>query len=202
MRTTTRSWLVVVLVLASAPGCEDPRPPVLDQIGDPCRAAYRVCLDDDSVRRCEDGMWAVADCEQVCAELGPAYLADGCDGDCVCVLADADGCTPGETACLDDDTLGICSPSQGWEPSLCEQRCAASQLESLGCLDPTVASTDPAACWCTAEGTACAATAPSCVDDSTLARCVDGVWVFEDCTLDCGGPAPCDPWRSPAACAC
>jgi hypothetical protein len=202
MHVNARGWLVFALVFASLSACEDSRPSVLDQVGDPCRATHQTCFDDDSIQRCEDGVWAVADCQQVCAEVGPAYVADGCGDDCVCVLADPNGCTPGETACMGADTLGTCSPMQGWESSSCEQRCAASQLGSIGCLDPTVDSTDSAACWCTAEGTACSAAEPTCVDDSTLGRCIDGVWVFQDCSVECGGLTQCDPWGSPAACAC
>jgi hypothetical protein len=201
---SARSWLIVALLVAAVSACEDEavHPPRLDQIGDPCRTASRTCVDDDSVRRCEDGIWAVATCAQVCAELGPAYLADGCEQDCVCILAEPDGCIPNETTCMDDDTLGTCSPTQAWEPSSCADRCAASQLASLGCFDSGVESDDPAGCWCTALGTPCGAAPASCVDDSTLAMCIDGNWVFEDCALLCDGPAECDPWLRPAACSC
>lgn len=187
-------WLLLFLWVAA---CADVTPTVLDQAGDPCRLhiSHHTCVDDDSALRCEASIWTVTSCESICTELGPAYVAEGCEEQCVCVLADPSGCVPGELTCMDEVSIGLCSPTQTWEVSACDDLCAASQLESLGCLD--------AACWCTAEGTACdVTTPPACVDESTIASCTGGTWVFEDCSTVCGGPALCDAWLMTAACAC
>jgi hypothetical protein len=81
------------------------------------------------------------------------------------------------------------------------------QLESRGCMEhepefPGLPA--ESACSCTAEGTSCdsAAALPSCVDESTVGLCVANIWVFEDCSLECGGAGVCDPWLSPAGCVC
>lgn len=208
-RQTLLAASLFALALAPALGCEDEAPPALDQVGDPCRHPAQSCVDEGAVLRCEGGVRAIAACDTVCAELGPAYVAAGCERGCVCVLVEPEGCAPGETVCADPETLLLCSAMQSWEPQPCAQLCEATQLESLGCLDqsedwdPRWNDGYPAACWCTSEGTACEAQAQaSCVDESTLAACVDGVWEFADCALSCAGPGRCDPWLGPAACAC
>lgn len=176
-------------------------PSLLLDVGDPCRAPQHFCADEVSLQRCVDDAWAIVDCEVVCSERGPAWVADGCDDDCVCVLADPSGCTPDETTCADDDTVSQCSEAQTWESFDCATLCMQVQLESLGCL-PADAE-QPASCWCTTEGTPCAAQSqPTCVDGETLGSCNGGVWVYEDCGQVCGGPATCVPWTMPASCAC
>ena len=207
MSASKPKLLAALLVLAAA--CEGVTPPRLDQIGDPCRDFGQVCVDDNVVLRCEAGVRVASDCDVVCAERGPAYVADGCELRCVCVLADGQGCTPEETACVADDTVSVCSATQSWEEVSCDELCDAAQLESLGCLDqsddwdPDWYQGHPAGCWCTTQGTACEAGAePSCADASTLAACVEGLWVFEDCAASCVDTGQCDPWLSPAACAC
>jgi hypothetical protein len=195
--------LLTAFALCAPFACAEVVPGERYEIGDPCRSPYLFCYDDASVQRCEDHAWAVASCETVCAERGPAWIADGCDDEeaCVCVLVDAHGCTPGESACADEASVSVCSELQTWETTACAEPCAAMQLESLGCLPAS--ETEPAACWCTAESTPCPAdAAPSCVDSSTLARCVDGLWAFEDCAATCPATGQCNPWGATASCEC
>ena len=190
-------WLLCALALLA---CEQQPAPFLDDIGDPCRSAYDHCLDDDSVRSCVDGVWVERDCDAVCAELGPAYVADGCDRECVCVLADANGCTPGETACPDAEQVAVCDANQLFETSACTDVCAGLGLESVGCVDE---GDKPPSCWCTSQDTVCDEAAPDqCVDEQTLASCEGGVWSFSPCAAICGVPASCDPLQLPAVCAC
>jgi hypothetical protein len=199
--------LVAALFFVALSGCgEEVIPPALDDIGDPCRSAITHCIDDDSVMRCEADVWTEVSCEVSCAELGPAYVADGCEQGCTCTLVDPSGCVPDETICMDDDNLGVCDESQSWETFPCDVLCATLQLEPLGCMEQLVEGPTEeyvADCWCTAEGAGCDLTsAPTCVDESTIAQCVDDIWVFEDCSTLCGGPALCEPWLTPAACDC
>jgi hypothetical protein len=186
-------------LLGLASGCGPTDAPQLDAIGDPCRTAYDVCLDESSVRSCVDGVWAERECTAICSELGPAYVADGCDRECVCVLADPDGCVPGQTECIDAESVGLCDEQQIVQALVCTDVCAASGLASLGCL---VDAEEPANCWCTAEGTPCDGAAPTCVDEITIASCEADVWVFEECADVCGGQGRCDSLQSPAACEC
>jgi hypothetical protein len=194
-----------IAVLCSA--CTSSEPRRLDAEGDPCNSPYTACVDDESALSCEDRIWTVRSCDELCSRLGPSYVADGCDGDCVCVPADPTACTPGQTSCIDDATLATCDEDQQTEALTCETVCATQGLASSGCLPAVELSPgiiDPATCWCTHEGTPCDdAALPSCVDASTLARCSDGAWLFEPCASLCGrADAACDPWAQPAACAC
>ena len=114
-RPTSRSVLAAALAsfaLAALPACAAVEPTDHDGIGDPCRSPSSFCYDDASEQRCEDHAWAVASCETVCAERGPAWVANGCDEVCGCVLANPKGCTPGETACADEDSVSVCSEQQ------------------------------------------------------------------------------------------
>jgi len=194
----TRPWTLVLGLLLL--GCvAEERPPWLYDIGDPCRTAYRFCVDDSSVQRCVDDVWVLARCDQACSELGPAYLARGCAEDCLCELADPDGCTPREASCAGSDTVDVCSDSQTWDRFECGDVCAVVALESLGCITDDEA----ASCWCTAEGTPCEANSPPvCVDSMSVARCEGGSWVFAACATTCGAPAQCVAWATPPACEC
>ncbi len=196
---------IVLLALATL-ACEDVIPPKLYNTGDPCRTNRDFCIDDEITHVCEDNIWTEQSCDSVCAALGPSYLADGCEQRCNCVLADPDACVPGETECVDDQTLGLCSELQTLETTSCAQICAATGREPVGCMampSDNPYEDEPAACWCTGEGTPCAASeAPSCVDETQIARCINEVWVFEDCAAGCEGAGFCDPWRSPPDCAC
>ena len=195
MRIPAVTWF---LALAA---CTDVIPPRLDDIGDPCRTTTQVCVDDESVQICEDQSWALASCESICASLGPAWIADGCEDGCVCMPANPDACTPGETICVDDDTIGVCDEMQAWEESACAERCATEGLSSAGCRTGDDVWMKPDACWCSIEGTACTNETSSCVGGEVLASCVDGVWVFEDCGEGCSG-GYCDPFGQVDVCVC
>lgn len=186
-------WFVALTL-----GCTESEPPLLDELGDPCRSAHDVCLDDDSVRSCESGVWAKRDCASVCAEIGPAYGPAGCDLECVCELLDPSGCTPSETTCVDEGTVAVCDDAQELQPSPCAEVCAAAGLDEVGCLEDD----GGASCWCTSEGTPCESSTPACVDDATIAVCEAGIWTFVACEAVCGGPATCDPFQQPAVCSC
>jgi hypothetical protein len=192
--------LGLVLGCTAADGADEKPLPLLYDVGDPCRTADRHCTDDATVvLRCVDDEWTLVSCEEVCGEQGPAYRADGCTNDCVCVLVDPDGCTPQESECVADDAVAVCSDAQAWASFECVEVCAEVGLESLGCL----VDEDLESCWCTAEGTPCEDGAvPVCVDTVNLARCEAGVWVFEDCSESCAGEAACVAWASPPACEC
>jgi len=65
-----------------------------------------------------------------------------------------------------------------WTATTCAAVCAA--------LGPAYVSDG----WCTAEGTPCDLdTLPVCVDATSIAWCIDAIWVFEDCAAACEGPA-------------
>jgi hypothetical protein len=180
-------------------GCSDSEPPLLYELGDPCRSAYDSCLDDDSVQSCESGVWVERDCAGVCAELGPAYGPAGCDQECVCELLDPSGCTPSETMCVDITTVAVCDDAQELQPTPCSDICADAGLDEVGCLEVD----GEQSCWCTSEGTPCEPSSmPTCVDDYTIATCEAGAWAFVECEVVCGGPAACDPFQQPAVCGC
>lgn len=202
-----RAGVTSIVLLLPLLACEAGEPPELYNPGDPCNFDFQVCLDDESALSCEDRSWTALPCAQLCARLGPSFVAEGCELGCVCVPADPQACVPGQTQCIDDATLGVCDDQQVLEAFACAQLCDEQGLIELGCvaeveLAPGIVA--PAECWCTNEATPCDADAtPSCVDDATLAACVDGVWVFEDCAQQCGqSGAQCDPWQTPAACGC
>lgn len=193
-----RTLLMSLLPLLIA--CTDVEIPQLDKLGDPCRTAYDQCLDDDSVQSCEAGVWVERDCASVCAELGPAYGPAGCDRECVCELLDPSGCTPSETTCVDEGTVAVCDEAQQLQSSACADVCADAGLNEVGCLE---VEEEEASCWCTSEGTPCdSSSAPTCVDDATIAMCEERMWAFVACEVACGGPAACDPYQQPAVCDC
>lgn len=180
-------------------GCSEPLV-LLDDLGDPCRSAYDYCLDDDSVRSCESGIWVERDCASVCAEIGPAYGPAGCDRECVCELLDPSGCTPSEFTCVDESSVAVCDEAQVLQSTPCSEVCADAGLDEVGCLEDELGE---ASCWCTSEGTPCEPSSTStCVDDSTIAMCEAGAWAFVGCEALCGSPAACDPFQQPAVCAC
>ncbi len=179
----------------------DPPTPLLEA-GDPCRNdLYNECADDQRLQRCVDQVWTIDHCDDVCGELGPAYLGDGCaDYECECVLADPEGCVPGTTACVDEASLDTCSDSQEWQTASCADVCGAQALLPVGCM---VGEDGLASCWCSSEGTPCEAGTPaSCADEDNLARCEDGIWVFEPCSSGCEAQGYCAAWSSPAQCVC
>ena len=192
---------VVVWFLATA--CGEGAPTPLLDIGDPCRSAAEICVDDELVEVCEDEVWAIVSCDQLCAELGPAWIGGGCDDSCVCTPADPNGCTPGASTCVDDDRVGTCDETQTWEEVSCEELCADQGLNSAGCREGDAMWMKPDECWCTTEGTTCSAGAePNCVNDQILASCEGEVWVFEDCAQSCGGSGSCDPFAEVDICSC
>jgi hypothetical protein len=196
---------LALLVAALAGGCGGDSPPRLDQPGAPCRGNDHRCVDEATVTRCEDDVLVETNCDIVCAELGPAWIADGCDGECVCTPADPSGCSPGETDCVNEQTLEQCDDSQVRHAIDCEQLCAANGLSSVGCSVTANEITGDltAACWCSGEGTPCDPTSPAmCVDETSLATCEDGEWVFDDCAEICGAPSQCVAWQTPVACEC
>lgn len=191
---------LVVLLLGSCMETEESGPPMFQhEIGDPCGSATESCIDEHTVQRCVDNIWAALDCDDVCVNLGPAYVSGACvDEVCECVLADPNACTPGDTVCMDPAAVSLCSESQTWEVSDCQAKCQESGLTSVGCVEGE----ETAACWCSAEGTPCDPNTPAvCADSVTLAVCIDDEWVFEDCALGC--PAgTCVGWKTPSFCNC
>ncbi|PRQ06855.1 hypothetical protein ENSA7_33930 [Enhygromyxa salina] len=181
-------------------GCTEQEARLLYELGDPCRSAYKPCLDDDSALSCESNVWVERDCASVCAELGPAYGPAGCDRECVCELLDPSGCTPNEVTCVDESTVAVCDEAQQLQSTPCSDVCADAGLDEVGCL----ANEDgEQSCWCTSEDTPCEPSSmPTCVDDATIAVCEMGAWVFVECQMVCGGPAVCDPLQQPATCGC
>jgi hypothetical protein len=195
MASRVLPWFAVSLML----GCTEREAPLLYELGDPCRSAYDYCLDDESVQSCESGVWVERDCASVCAELGPAYAPAGCDRECVCELLDPSACTPSETTCVDEGTVGVCDEAQALQPTPCSDVCADAGLDEVGCLEDE----GQASCWCTSEGTACDPSSMStCVDDATIAVCEAGAWAFVECDVVCGGPAACESLQQPAVCGC
>jgi len=198
----------ILLLTALVHGCSGAdAAPRLDQVGDPCRGdrGYQ-CIDEHTVLRCEDDVLVMTDCGQVCANLGPAWTTSSCDEyECVCVPTDPLSCWPGEVNCVSEEVLQQCSDSQLWEAMECVQLCAAKGLISAGCneqVDPLTGD-HRADCWCSGEDTPCApGTPPICVDKVSIASCVDGSWLFQDCTDLCAGPGQCVPWQQPATCEC
>jgi hypothetical protein len=149
MRAFVATFVILVFT-----GCAEPQgPPLLDQEGDPCRAIQARCVDDETARECVDGTWSDQDCEQSCAEKGPAMLSEGCQETpiegCVCV-PDPGACAPGSTACESDAALGYCDDDQVWGIYECTDLCTASLATpvSLGC---DLGEDEVAACWCVAE---------------------------------------------------
>lgn len=196
---TRPGLLIIWLMLACSCADGDDARPLLFDVGDPCRSAIQYCVDDTTVQRCVDDVWTLTACDDVCGELGPAYVSDGCENECSCVLADPLGCVPDDTACTGNDSVNICTETQEWQSLVCTEVCADIGLKSLGC----IADDDEEDCWCTVEGTPCESSAsPACVDAMTLAQCIAGTWVFEDCTQQCQESAQCVAWGDPPFCGC
>lgn len=198
MPTRTFPWLLVPLIRLTT-ACTADELPRLDNLGDPCRSIYDFCLNDDSVRSCETGVWVERDCASVCSELGPAYVHVGCEMECVCELLDPSGCTPSAATCVDEGTIGVCDEAQQLQPTPCSEVCADAGLNEVGCLEDE----DKASCWCTSEGISCEPSSmPVCVGDATVAMCMAGMWAFVECEAICGRPATCSPYQRPAGCDC
>lgn len=93
--------------------CRSPEfPPYLDQEGDPCRSSQKFCADDETARVCVDGAWAIRSCDELCADVGPKMLSEGCVTtpieDCVCT-PEPGACVPGSTLCESDTQLSYCA---------------------------------------------------------------------------------------------
>lgn len=151
----SRLFSLVLLVACEGPGDTDS--PLLDQVGDPCRAIHSVCVDPDTARECLDGVWTDIGCGQSCSSRGPAMISEGCaettvDGwpveGCVCE-PEPGACAPGTTACESDTEIGYCDEQQVWTIHDCTEVCSASLATpvSVGC-QPDEDGT--AACWCVA----------------------------------------------------
>jgi hypothetical protein len=137
-------------------GCESDGEyaPLLDQAGDPCRSPYSMCLDEDLVRECVDGIWTDRSCDESCADIGPAMQSMGCVTDgplegCACA-PEPGACAPGATTCESDNELGYCDAEQVWGVYDCDSLCESSLATpiSVGCM---VDEEGDAACWCVAE---------------------------------------------------
>ena len=201
----TRPMLRLVCTVTLLASCIEEDGEGLDkllELGDPCRTDYGFCIDETTAQRCVDQIWTSVGCADVCAELGPAYVADACVDDCVCVLADPSGCVPRETTCISESDLGVCNDVQVLETVECNDVCVDAGLESIGCVAP-VDIGESASCWCTGEGTPCDPESPPvCADSRRLARCESATWTVEDCAETCGGPAQCIAWAVPSFCEC
>ncbi|WP_146155408.1 hypothetical protein [Enhygromyxa salina] len=131
----------------------------------------------------------------------------GCDVDldlasptqlCACEPP-TDGCSPGQGACEDNDTISWCTEGWTWTTSSCTEICADQSLLLLGC----DAVDDAAICLCTNTGTPCDDAPSVCADGQTLSACEAGLWAAVDCTERCAGPGTCDPGAvGGAACVC
>ena len=116
---------------------------------DPCMCEYDIidgdiaectpgdfyCLDDQNVAICNDDYWSWTEqnCNDYCHEVhGPEYSSYGCDSQaeepCDCVYDVMDGmiaeCTPGESYCVDDDTVVVCDDDEySWTEHDCDAYC-------------------------------------------------------------------------------
>lgn len=199
-----------LLLVALALGCsEPPSTPATPgdytrREGDGCADAADECIDAVSLWQCEDRVWRVTDCSEVCATRGGVV---GClsmiDGARCWCADDVPACIPGQAHCGSDlDEIRICDPQalQFYRES-CEVLCdvVGPAYRSLGCSEH---SEGHAECTCTLEGTPCSPDNPPHCERFALARCVDGVWVLEPCVCDTG-IASCDPFgETGAECVC
>jgi hypothetical protein len=176
--------------------------------GERCGGRGGECLSDEEALVCEDRVWAVRDCAAECEESGLPTL--GClstfgGAECVC---DADGessCGGKSPVCTGSDELATCV-DETWAFTNCSDHCAAldPSLNSVGCAYPIDLEGGPA-CACTYEGTPCTDEEPVCDNGHDLARCEDGAWKVEWCSIMCeeGEVGSCDSWADGGAqCKC
>jgi len=180
------SIVLVAAVLGLVGACN--RADLLNEPGDPCRSLRTPCLDDSRSLRCIDEAWAEVDCAEVCGDLAPGVVSEGCEEDaCVCSPPEG-GCTPGAAVCEDAETLRWCTNSWAWSTDPCAGLCAEipPQSESHGCF-PATEEFDLDHCFCTIEGTECNDEDVSfCVEQAAISECADGFWRTIDCVEACG----------------
>ena len=142
----------------AAGGCNDEgRAPGLFDEGDPCHTNLQAeCHGDRKLQHCVERQWVVSSCAEECRALSTAAVDGACVvspygiDHCECVYADPEGCTPGELACEDEDSLRECDETQRWVTRSCEELCEPVGV-SLGCRDVSEDADErspPAACLC------------------------------------------------------
>ena len=172
---------------------------MLDGVAVECTPDQVVCLDDDMVEVCQDGMPLARNCDDVCHEqLGPNSHSEGCDATdaddpCQCEYDMIDGgeswCTPEDVVCHDDGSVELCLDG-GMTVEDCNSWCTTTrgpEYFSTGCDESDPA--DPCQCaYSIPDGgpVACNPGDVACVEDGTLATCSDSYeWVNEDCDSRC-----------------
>jgi hypothetical protein len=175
--------------------------------GAPCQWKDALCIDDVDMLHCHDGTWTQQSCADYCGSLGRDVSSIGCNTEesmarpevlCSCAPP-AQGCQPGQTRCDTTDTLGWCADDWTWRTASCDVLCINRSLLSNGC-GPFEGHM---ACLCTNVGMPCEGKPSVCVNDVSLASCVNGAWAELDCSEVCGSPAPCEPGQDGgAACSC
>lgn len=148
--------IVVGLVLVAG-GCDEERAPRLFEAGDPCHTNLLAeCRGEGQLAHCVDRRWVVSSCAADCRALGAAVVDGACAESpdkidrCECVVADPEGCTPGQLACEGDGSLRECDSTQQWITHSCEDLCEPIGV-SLGCRDAEegiAENVTPAACLC------------------------------------------------------
>ncbi len=200
MKHTTRSISAMFLLICTTVSCSE-ETEWLGDPGDPCRSLSTSCVGSESVLRCTNEIWVEIGCAEFCSEQSVGLDSQGCViDDCECTPP-VDGCTPGEYSCEDPGALRICLEDWTWELRECESICGdfVPQSLSLGCRTDD----DGAGfCLCTSEGAECTEEQVSfCAGHTTLAECVDAVWLYTECMTASGTPTICDPGALPyAAC--
>lgn len=96
-----------------------------------CDLEESLCMDAESIAYCEAGAWSTAVCDDVCAELQPPRLSEGCLAEiggmawCSCTLAGAP-CLASNAECDGPTTLAVCDEGI-WRIDDCSEICGNGQ---------------------------------------------------------------------------
>lgn len=181
-----RAWLILVAVALSCYDFGDGYERFPRVEGGLCSSLIPSrCVDSERLLDCYAREWTVRDCATVCVEQGLYPVDNGCvrrpeEDFCLCTPFH-ELCTR-MTVCDGPDQLAVCVDGH-WTTHDCADVCAAQEPPRmpLRCEDSPKLS----ACACTLEGAPCTEQALRCDDLSSLAVCMDGAWILEDCSSSC-----------------
>ena len=161
-----------------------------------CKSGQTGCQDDGTLLSCDGCTFTATACATLCKDEG-YDISDGCGYDpeqetnaCACRMKAPPepvcDCSDGESDCVDDSTLRLCSDGCNWDSVDCAAACAQDgwdHAEGCGWDDETSANV----CWCANESACeCKAGDTECAEGPTLNYCTDGCnWDHLDCEQLC-----------------
>lgn len=154
-----------------------------EQIRTMCEPSETECLDDETLRKCEDGKLSTRDCRGFCGEAQPT---NGCseldDGEnlCLCLNSWAT-CTAAQegTSSCDGNNGRACTDGY-WIAEDCDTVCVEGGYP--GGSDHCEMQGSTPTCICNET---CVEGAMRCVDSFRMAQCSGGSWTTYDCDQIC-----------------